>query len=90
MKVRECMALVIKSLAKEREPRNLLADYAGNHPAKVGQAMNLFSNFALQADAIALHMAAQKPDIYHELGETLAEKSLLKLLEKAEVVLQIL
>ncbi len=82
MKVRECMALVIKSLAKERKPRNLLADYAGNHPAKVGQAMNLFSNFALQADALALYMAAQKPDIYHELGETLAEKSLLKLLEK--------
>lgn len=82
MKVRECMALVIKSLAKERKPLNMLTDYNGVHRAKAGQAMELLSNFEIQGDAIAMQMAAGKPDIYHELGETLAEKSLLKLLEK--------
>lgn len=82
MKVRECIALVLRGLAKERKPYNLLAQYTGKYRKHAVKSMELFQNFEAKADEIALRMAAGKADVYHTLGGTVMEKSSLKVLEK--------
>ncbi len=82
MKVKECISLVIREFAKERKPANKLANYNGKYKKDATRAMELFGNFEGQADALTMRITEKQPDIYHALGETVMEKSLLKGLEK--------
>lgn len=82
MKVLDCMTLVLKELAKERRPYNLLAGYDGKYPKQAAKGMEMLQNFEPQAEAVAMRMAAGKPDIFHALGETAREKGTLKVLEE--------
>lgn len=82
MKVKDYIAFVIRNFAKERKPYNMLSGYAGKHAKDATRAMEMFKNFDAQADAITMRMVAKKSDIYHALGETVTEKSLLKSLEQ--------
>ncbi len=82
MKVNECISLVIKTFAKTHKPANRLANYSGKYKKDATKAMELFGNFEAQADAITMRITEKQPDIYHALGETVMEKSLLKSLEK--------
>ncbi len=82
MKVNECISLVIKEFAKERKPYNKLTGYSGKYAKDATRAMEMFQNFETQADAITMRITEKQRDIYHALGETVMEKSLLKGLEK--------
>ncbi len=86
MKVLECMTLVLKSLAKEKKPANFLVDYSGSHRKDAKTAMGLLKNFPSRAEEVAKRMALKKPHIYRALGESVYEKSVMKVLEQEGTV----
>lgn len=86
MKVLECMTLVLRSLAKEKKPYNFLVNYSGNHRKDAKTAMNLLGNFPSRAEEVARRMALKKPHIYRALGESVYEKSVMKVLEQEGAV----